>query len=65
VGRLPRRLPHAIRNPLDVPSRYLFLAVPGGLDRWFDAVAAAMDAGDIDGAVLRALSNEYGIDWLE
>jgi hypothetical protein len=41
VRRLPKKLPHAIRNPLETPSRYLFLAVPGGLDRWFDAVAGA------------------------
>jgi quercetin dioxygenase-like cupin family protein len=65
VGRLPRRLPHAIRNPLDMPSRYLFLAVPGGIDRWFDAVAGAIDDGNLDDAMFRALSNEYGIGWLE
>ena len=41
VGRLPKYLPHPIRNPLETPSRYLFLAVPGGLEGWFDAVATA------------------------
>jgi quercetin dioxygenase-like cupin family protein len=65
VGRLPKGLPHALRNPLETPSRYLFLAVPGGLDRWFDAVADANDAGALDDAVFRKLSEEYGIAWLE
>ena len=65
VGRLPKGLPHALRNPLEVPSRYLFLAVPGGIDRWFDAVAQARDAGRLDDAVFRALSEDHGIGWLE
>lgn len=65
VARLPRRLPHAIRNPLDTPSRYLFLAVPGGLDRWFDAVAAAHDDGSLDDALFRRLSEDAGLSWLE
>ena len=65
VGRLPKGLPHAIRNPLEVSSRYLFLAVPGGLDRWFDAVAQAHDAGNLDDALFRTLSDDFGIGWLE
>jgi quercetin dioxygenase-like cupin family protein len=65
IGRLPKRLPHAIRNPLATPSRYLFLAVPGGLDHWFDAVANANDAGTLDGALFDRLSSDHGIYWLE
>ncbi len=65
LGRLPKGLPHAIRNPLEVPSRYLFLAVPGGLDRWFDAVARAKDAGTLDDDQFARLSHDHGIDWLE
>ena len=65
VGRLPKGLPHAIRNPLETPSRYLFLAVPGGLDRWFDAVAAAKSDGSLDDSLFRRLSEEFGIGWLE
>ncbi len=65
VGRLPKNLPHAIRNPLTTPSRYLFLAVPGGLDRWFDALAAANDDGSLDEALYRKLSRDFGIGWLE
>lgn len=65
VGRLPKNLPHAIRNPLETRSRYLFLAVPGGLDRWFDAVARAEVAGSLDDALFRKLSDDYGLGWLE
>jgi quercetin dioxygenase-like cupin family protein len=65
VGRLPKGLPHALRNPLETPSRYLFLAVPGGLERWFDAVATANDADTLDDALFRSLSEDHGIAWLE
>ena len=65
VSRLPKTVPHALRNPLETPSRYLFLAVPGGLDRWFDAVAAAKDDGSLNDTLLRSLSEDFGIGWLE
>jgi len=65
VGRLPRGLAHALRNPLEIPARYLFLAVPGGLDRWFDALAEAQAAGTLDDALFRSLSDDHGIAWLE
>jgi quercetin dioxygenase-like cupin family protein len=65
LGRLPKNLPHAIRNPLETPSRYLFLAVPGGLDRWFDAVAAANLDGSLTDPLFRKLSEDHGIGWLE
>ncbi len=65
VGRLPKTLPHAIRNPLETPSRYLFLAVPGGLDQWFDAVAHANGDGSLDDDLFRRLSEDFGIGWLE
>ena len=65
VSRLPRTVPHALHNPLDTPSRYLFLAVPGGLDRWFDALADAKDDGSLNEALFAALSDDFGIGWLE
>ena len=65
VSRLPKTVPHALRNPLETPSRYLFLAVPGGLDRWFDALADAKEDGSLSEALFRALSEEFGIGWLE
>lgn len=65
VSRLPKTVPHALRNPLETPSRYLFLAVPGGLDRWFDALANAKADGLLDDALFRTLSEDFGIGWLE
>ena len=65
VSRLPKTVPHALRNPLETPSRYLFLAVPGGLDRWFDALADAKEEGSLSEALFRTLAEEFGIGWLE
>jgi quercetin dioxygenase-like cupin family protein len=65
VARLPKRIPHAIRNPLGTTSRYLFLCVPAGLDQWFDALAQAKRAGALDEATYSRLSLDHGIDWLE
>lgn len=65
VAHLPKNIPHAIRNPLQTPSRYLFMAIPAGLDQWFDAIDAARNAGTLDDAMYRKLSLDYGIEWLE
>ncbi len=65
VAHLPKNIPHAIRNPLKTPSRYLFMTIPAGLDRWFDALEAARNAGTLDDATYLKLSLEYGIEWLE
>lgn len=65
IARLPKGIPHAIRNPSTTPSRYLFIAVPAGLDRWFDAIALATEIGSLDAAGFDALAREYGIEWLE
>ncbi len=65
VAHLPKNIPHAIRNPLKTPSRYLFMAIPAGLDLWIDAVDAARNAGTLDDAMHRKLSLDYGIEWLE
>jgi quercetin dioxygenase-like cupin family protein len=65
IARLPKGIAHALRNPLDRTSRYLFMAVPGGLDRWFDAMAQAEREGLLDDAMFQTLSKASGIDWLE
>ena len=65
VAHLPKNIPHAIRNPLKTPSRYLFMTIPGGLDQWFDALDAAKKDGALDDAMFRKLSLDYGIEWLE
>jgi quercetin dioxygenase-like cupin family protein len=65
LAHLPKNIPHAIRNPLKTPSRYLFMTLPAGLDAWFDALDAARNAGTLDDVMYRKLSLEYGIEWLE
>ena len=65
AAHLPKNIPHAIRNPGMTDSRYLFMTIPAGLDRWFDALDAARNAGTLDDAMYRRLSLDYGIEWLE
>jgi quercetin dioxygenase-like cupin family protein len=65
VAHLPKNIPHAIRNPLEVTSRYLFMTIPAGLDKWFDALDAARRNGTLDENMYRKLSLDYGIEWLE
>ena len=65
VAHLPKNIPHAIRNPLKTPSRYLFMTIPAGLDGWFDALETAQRDGTLDDALYRKLSLDYGIEWLE
>jgi quercetin dioxygenase-like cupin family protein len=65
IARLPKNIPHAIRNPLEIPSRYLFITLPGGLDEWFDAVADANRDGVLTDELFSKLSQDFGIGWLE
>lgn len=65
VAHLPKNIPHAIRNPLRTTSRYLFMAIPAGLDQWFEALDAARRDGTLDDFLFRKLSLDYGIEWLE
>jgi len=65
VAHLPKNIPHAIRNPLETPSRYLFMAIPAGLDLWFDALDAARQNNVLDDEMFNKLSLDYGIEWLE
>ena len=65
VAHLPKNIPHAIRNPLGAASRYLFMASPAGLDKWFDALEAAERNDKLDAEMYRKLSLDYGIEWLE
>ena len=65
VAHLPKNIPHAIRNPLETTSRYLFMTISAGLDQWFDALEAARRDGTLDDALYRKLCLDYGIEWLE
>ena len=64
-AHLPKTILHAIRNLLKSPSRYVFMAIPAGLDQWFDALGAARRDGTLEDTLYRKRSNDYGIGWLE
>jgi quercetin dioxygenase-like cupin family protein len=65
VAHLPKRIPHALYNPLKAPSRYLAIAVPEGMENFFDELSAAQEAGTLDDAMHKKISRMYGIEWLE
>ena len=65
VAHLPKQIPHGLYNPLKTRSRYLAIAVPGGMEDFFDEVSAAQEAGSLDDAEHRRISLKYGIEWLE
>jgi mannose-6-phosphate isomerase-like protein (cupin superfamily) len=65
VAHLPKGIPHALYNPLKTPLRILALAIPGGLELFFDELEAAMGDGSQDNARVEEISRKYGIEWLE
>jgi mannose-6-phosphate isomerase-like protein (cupin superfamily) len=65
VAHLPKGIPHALYNPLKVPLRILALAIPGGMEQFFDELEFAMQDGSLDDEKHRQISRKYGIEWLE
>ena len=65
VVHLPKTIPHALYNPLKTPLRILALAIPGGMEMFFDEIASAVQDGSMDDAKHREISRKYGIEWLE
>jgi hypothetical protein len=65
VAYLPKHFPHALYNPLKTTSRYLGMAIPGGMENFFDELAVAQEAGTLDDASQKKISQKYGIEWLE
>lgn len=65
AAHLPKGIPHALYNPLNTPLRILALAIPGGMEQFFDELEAALQDGRLDDAKHRAISGKYGIEWLE
>jgi len=65
VAQLPKNIPHALYNPLKTPSRFLAIAIPGGMENFFDDLTVAMEDGTLDDATHKKISQKYGIEWLE
>ena len=65
VAHLPKGIPHALYNPLKTPLRIVALAIPGGMEQFFDELESAMQNGSMDDARHGEISRKYGIEWLE
>ena len=65
IVHLPKHIPHALHNPLKTPSRYLGMAIPGGMENFFDELAIAQEAATLDDITHKKISLKYGIEWLE
>ena len=65
VVRLPKKIPHALYNPLKTPLKIMVYAIPGGLENYFDEVDAALQNGSLDTETHTRISAKYGLEWLE
>ena len=63
--RVPPGVAHDFRNPTDHPARWLGIAHPGALDRYFEEVHALVAAGRFSEASLRELRQRYDTDELD
>src|SRR5689334_7108054 len=48
VAHLPKHIPHTLYNPLKTSSRYLGMAIPGGMENFFDELAIAQETNTLD-----------------
>lgn len=65
IAHLPKGIPHALFNPLKTPLKILALAIPGGMEQFFDELESALQGGSMDAAKHKEISRKYGIEWLE
>ena len=62
---LPKKIPHALQNPLKTALRIMVFAIPGGLENYFDEVEAALQNGSFTNETHAKISLKYGLEWLE
>jgi mannose-6-phosphate isomerase-like protein (cupin superfamily) len=62
---VPPGVAHDFRNPTARPARWLGIACPGGLDRYFAEVGALVAEGRFSEEALRELRLKYDTDELE
>jgi mannose-6-phosphate isomerase-like protein (cupin superfamily) len=65
IIHLPKKIPHALQNPLKIPLRIMVYAIPGGLENYFDEVDAALQNDSFNNEVHAKISRKYGLEWLE
>src|SRR5829696_2150377 len=56
---VPPGVLHDFRNPSERPARWLGIASPGGLDRYFDEVMTLVATGSLSEETLRELRGKY------
>jgi mannose-6-phosphate isomerase-like protein (cupin superfamily) len=65
IVHLPKKIPHALQNPLQTPLRIMVHAIPGGLEHYFDEVDAALQKDILTVELHTEISKKYGLEWLE
>jgi len=65
VAHLPKNIPHALYNPLQTPLKILAIAIPGGMEYFFDELSAANDASTLNDMTHKEISRKYGIEWMD
>ena len=65
IVHLPKKVPHALHNPLKTLLKIIVCAIPGGLENYFDEVEAALQNGPLDDETHKKISMKYGLEWLE
>jgi mannose-6-phosphate isomerase-like protein (cupin superfamily) len=65
IVHLPKKIPHALQNPLKTPLRIMVHAIPGGLEHYFDEVDAALQNGSFNTESHTEISKKYRLEWLE
>lgn len=65
IVHLPKKIPHALHNPLKTALRIMVCAIPGGLENYFDEVDAALQSGSFNDETHKTISLKYGLEWLE
>ena len=65
IIHLPKKIPHALQNAFNTPLRIMVHAIPGGLEKYFDDVDAALQNNTFSAEVHTAISKKYGLEWLE
>jgi mannose-6-phosphate isomerase-like protein (cupin superfamily) len=62
---LPRKIPHAFRNPGTTPSRALTTFIPGGFDIFVQELDALSPQDAADESKRNSIRRKYGIQMLE
>jgi len=59
VAPVPPGTVHGFANPLDTPTRFLDVHAPGGFERYFREVAAALGADQLDPTAMAEIASRY------